>query len=44
MDIRKTFFTQRVDGHWNRLPREMVPEPSMTDFKKCLDNILGDTV
>ncbi|KFW88631.1 hypothetical protein N305_04998, partial [Manacus vitellinus] len=31
--IRKKFFTQRVIGHWNRLPREVVTAPSLTEFK-----------
>ncbi|GAB0204328.1 mitochondrial enolase superfamily member 1 [Grus japonensis] len=39
--IRKRFFTKRVVGHWNRLPREVVTAPSLTEFKKHLDNALG---
>ncbi|KFW81113.1 hypothetical protein N305_04073, partial [Manacus vitellinus] len=44
LDIRKRFFTQRVVGHWNRLPREVVTAPSLTEFKKHLDNSLRHMV
>ena len=44
MEIRKTFFTQRVVGHWNRLPREVETAPSLTELKKCLDNTLRHMV
>ncbi|KFW74300.1 hypothetical protein N305_10256, partial [Manacus vitellinus] len=41
LDIRKRFFTQRVVGHWNRLPRKVVTAPSLTEFKKHWDVALG---
>lgn len=30
--------------HWNSFPREVATPVSLTKFKKCLDNILGDMV
>uniref|UniRef100_A0A8C0U078 ADP-ribosylation factor GTPase-activating protein 2 n=1 Tax=Cyanistes caeruleus TaxID=156563 RepID=A0A8C0U078_CYACU len=38
--IRKEFITQRVTGHWNRLPREAVTAPSLTELKKLMDSAL----
>ncbi|KAJ7401587.1 rna-directed dna polymerase from mobile element jockey-like [Pitangus sulphuratus] len=38
--IRKRFFTQRVVRHWIRLPRAVVTAPSLTEFKKGLDDTL----
>ncbi|TRZ06006.1 hypothetical protein HGM15179_021102 [Zosterops borbonicus] len=44
LDFRKRFFPQRVVGHLNRLSREVVAAPSLTEFKKCLDNTLRHMV
>ena len=43
MDFRKRFFTERVVGHWNRLPREEVTAPSLSEFKS-LDSALSHMV
>ena len=37
LDIRKRFFTKRVAAHWNRLPRDAVTAPSLSEFKKRLN-------
>jgi len=44
LDIRKKFFTMRVVKHWNRLPREVVPVPSLAVFKARLDGALSNLV
>ena len=41
LNIRRTFFTQRVVMHWNRLPKEVVDAPSLEAFKARLDVALG---
>ena len=42
--IRKRFFTERVAGHWNRLPREVITAPSLSEFKVRLDDALSHVV
>ncbi|KFW07821.1 hypothetical protein N326_12876, partial [Eurypyga helias] len=44
LDIRKTFFMERVVKHWNRLPREAVDAPSLEVFKARLDEALSNLV
>ena len=44
MGIRKRFFPQRVEKHWSRFPRDVVMAPSLTIFKKHLDNALRHMV
>ena len=40
LSVRERFCTQRVVGHWDRLPRAVVTASSLPEFKKCLDNAL----
>ncbi|KAK4831993.1 hypothetical protein QYF61_020376 [Mycteria americana] len=44
LDIRKRFFTERVVGLWNRLPREVVTAPSLSEFKEHRDDALSHMV
>ena len=43
LHIRRTFFTQRVVMHWNRLPK-VVDTQSLEAFKARLDVALGSLV
>ncbi|KAK4822195.1 hypothetical protein QYF61_011180 [Mycteria americana] len=41
LDIRKRLFAGRVVGRWNRIPREVVMAPSLSEFKEHLDDALS---
>ena len=42
LDMRKHSFTERVLKPQNRLPREAVDAPSLSVFKRHLDNTLNN--
>ncbi|KFQ68548.1 hypothetical protein N335_01590, partial [Phaethon lepturus] len=44
LDIRKRFFTERVVSHWNRVHKEAVTAPTMSEFKERLDDALSQMV
>jgi len=44
LDIKKHFITERVAKDWNSLPREVVDDPSLSVFKRHLDNALNNMV
>ena len=40
--VIKKQMTERVVTHWNRLPRDVVNVPSLSVFKRHLDNVLNN--
>ena len=44
LGVRERFCSQRVVGHWDRLPRAVVTAPSLPELKKHLDSALRHVV
>jgi len=44
LGINKKLFTMRVLRHWNRLPSEVVDDPSQEAFKPRLDGAVSNLV
>ena len=44
LGVRERFCTQRVVGHWDKLPWAVVTAPSLSESKKCLYNTLRHMV
>lgn len=40
LDIKKHFFTKRVDKHWNKILREVVDDLRLSVFERYLDSAL----
>ena len=43
LDIKKNFFSERLVGHWQRLPTEMVESSSLEVFKNRVDVAMRNT-
>ncbi len=41
-DVRKKFFSLRINNLWNKLTTNIVNAGSLNDFKNLLDNLFGD--
>jgi len=44
LDIRKNVFIEKVNRHWNRIPRVVVESPSLEVIKECVDMALEGMV
>mgnify|MGYP001855520874 FL=1 len=44
LDVRKNFFSEKVEMQWNRLSREVVESLSLEVFRKRVDVALSDVV
>lgn len=44
LDVRKKFIHLRTEGHWNRLPREVVDAPSLEMFDAGLEESRGSLI
>lgn len=44
LDTRKKSFTDWVEKHWNRFPRDVVDALSLETFKVRLDQALGNLI
>lgn len=44
LDTRKRFFTEEVVNPWNSLPWKVIVAPSLSEFKKCLENTHGHKI
>lgn len=44
LDVRETFFTERLVEHWDRLLRAVVESPALKVFKNRMDVALEDSL
>lgn len=42
LGIRKNSFSEKVVGHWNKLPRKVVDSPCLEVFKERVDGFVGN--